>query len=271
MSTRQDFVSISNAIKSLDPISLEALKEQAELQTRVDRKYLVPANVVATVINELSGRLNALEMKDQRLFRYESVYFDTDDYECFNSHLQGRRRRFKVRTRSYVDSGECMLEVKMKGGRSETVKSRLAYDPNEAHMLTTEGRQFITSLIGDADTTERLTPVLVSQYRRGTLIDHIDQTRMTCDIELEWLSALQHSGDPVGDVLVETKTYGPLGKADLLFRHKGYRPISMSKYCLGVALLNPEMTANPWHRTMKRHFGWSETQPEPKRVADLVA
>ena len=270
MTPLEDLACISDAVSELPSISLESLMEQAELQTRVDRKYLVPADLAADLIREMSDRLRALEIDDRRLFRYESVYFDTDDYECFNSHRQGRRRRFKVRTRTYADSGECMLEVKMKGGRAETVKSRLQYAPNESHMLTTEGRNFVSSLIGDEATAERLSPVLISHYRRATLIDLVDQTRMTCDIELEWLSAESNSGDPVGDVLIETKTHGPLGKPDLLLRQNGFRPISISKYCLGVALLNPEMTANPWHRTMKRHFGWTAAY-DNRPAASLVS
>ncbi|MEO6472374.1 MAG: polyphosphate polymerase domain-containing protein [Aeromicrobium sp.] len=257
---------MADAVSLLEPIGLESLMEQAALQTRVDRKYLVPAEVIAKVIGELDGSLNALEINGKRLFGYQSVYFDTEDYQCFNNHLQGRRRRFKVRTRSYVDSGDCMLEVKLKGGRSETMKSRLPYDSEDAFRLTAEGREFITDLIGDEETGNRLRPVLLSAYSRATLIDLNDLSRVTCDVELEWLSANHHSGEPVGDVLIETKTAGPLSGTDRLLRTYGHRPISISKYCLGVALLNPEMNANPWHRTMRRHFGWTPADGLPSAV-----
>ncbi len=97
----------------------------------------------------------------------------------------------------------------------------------------------------------------MSQYKRTTLVDVEAQTRMTCDVDLEWVSANSESGDLVEAVLVETKTQGPEGAADKLLRAYGHRPISISKYCLGVALLNPEMRANPSHRTLRRHFGWT--------------
>jgi hypothetical protein len=252
---------LADSVGSLTPIGLDALILQAGLQTRVDRKYLVPSEDIAKVLDELSGDLHALEIDGNRLFRYQSVYFDTVDYRCFRQHVQGRRRRFKIRTRCYLDSGECQLEVKMKGGRSETVKARLPYDPDDAFALTVEGRDFIAELINDPETGERLQPVLMSSYKRATLVDIEAQTRMTCDVDLAWLSAKRQSGNLVQDVLIETKTLGPSGSADKLLRAYGHRPISISKYCLGVALLNPEMRANPWHRTMRRHFGW--TDPEP--------
>lgn len=259
-----------DAISELAPIGLPALTEQASLQTRVDRKYLVPRDVIARVVHELSGNLNALEMSDRRFFRYQSVYFDTDDYQCFRSHVQGRRRRFKVRTRAYLDSGECQLEVKMEGGRSETVKSRLPYHPDEAFTLSTAGRAYIDDIVNDADAVRRLRPVLMSHYRRATLIDLQAQTRLTCDIELEWLTSKQHSGTPTSDVLVETKTLGPLGDADKLLRTYGHRPVSISKYCIGVAMLNPEMNSNPWHRLISRHFDWALSLREDQSAENVA-
>jgi hypothetical protein len=34
------------------------------------------------------------------------------------------------------------------------------------------------------------------------------------------------------------------------------RPVSVSKYCVGVALLHPEVPANPWQRMLRRNFGY---------------
>ncbi len=242
------------SLQSLEPIGLDTLMDQALLQTRIDRKYLVPTDVIAHVVSDLSSNLNALEMDDTRLFRYLSVYFDTDDLLCFRRQVQGRRRQFKVRMRSYLDSGECQLEVKMKGNREETVKSRMPYQADESYLLNDEGRAFIDGIVGDPEAVARLRPVLISHYRRATLIDLDAQTRLTCDVELEWLTENGHSGKPPDDVLVETKTLGPLGDADRLLRSYGHRPISISKYGIGIAMLNPEMPANPWHRIICQHF-----------------
>ncbi|MGZ5389526.1 MAG: polyphosphate polymerase domain-containing protein [Aeromicrobium sp.] len=257
MTARDSRAVVADSVGLLEPIGLDELMRQAGLQTRVDRKYLVPPEVLAKVVAELGGGLRVLEIDRSRQFGYQSVYFDTADYRCFHDHLQGRRRRFKVRTRCYLDTGECQLEVKMKGGRSETVKSRLPYHPDDAFSLTSEGRRFVMDLINEAQTGQQLRPVLMSQYKRTTLIDVQAQTRMTCDVQLEWVSARSETGDLVKEILVETKTKGPAGEADRLFRSYGYRPISISKYCLGVALLNPELRANPWHRTLRRHFDWA--------------
>jgi hypothetical protein len=32
------------------------------------------------------------------------------------------------------------------------------------------------------------------------------------------------------------------------------RPAAVSKYCVGVAALHPELPSNPWHQTLRRYF-----------------
>src|SRR5207244_5693047 len=91
------------------PISLDDLVESADLQVRMDRKYFVPAATFRLLIGELGPEFKVLEIDGQRTFDYESVYFDTPELLTYRAHLKGRRRRFKVRTRTYLNSGLCML------------------------------------------------------------------------------------------------------------------------------------------------------------------
>ena len=103
------------------PISLAETTDQAALQTRIDKKYLLPIGLLGHVLDDLGAGLRALEIDGLRVFGYESVYFDTPRLQFYRDHVQGRRLRHKVRTRRYVDSDLTMLEVKEKGGRGETV------------------------------------------------------------------------------------------------------------------------------------------------------
>jgi hypothetical protein len=45
-----------------------------------------------------------LEIDGARSFAYDSTYFDTPDLDAYLLAATRRRRRFKVRTRTYVDS-----------------------------------------------------------------------------------------------------------------------------------------------------------------------
>ena len=56
------------AAAMVDPIGLDELMALAELQTRVDRKYFVPAAVFRRMIAELAGDLRVLDIDGRRIF-----------------------------------------------------------------------------------------------------------------------------------------------------------------------------------------------------------
>lgn len=115
-------------IARLDPVTLDDLVAEASLLARVDRKYVVPRTSLDAVLEALDPRTRVLEIAGARDFAYESVYFDTPDLLSFRMAAQPRRRRFKLRTRSYLDTGSSYLEIKTRGARGTTVKERDEYD-----------------------------------------------------------------------------------------------------------------------------------------------
>ena len=59
---------VAAAAAMVEPIGLKQLNELAELQTRVDRKYFVPAAVFRRMIAELAGELQVLDIDGRRTF-----------------------------------------------------------------------------------------------------------------------------------------------------------------------------------------------------------
>ena len=111
-------------VAALAPIGLEEL-DAGELLTRFDRKRLVEVAALPALLASLDGdRFRVLEVAGRRVVGYRNRYFDTAGLQGYHDHLQGRRRRFKIRTRHYGDPAATMLELKLKGGRGETVKRR---------------------------------------------------------------------------------------------------------------------------------------------------
>lgn len=92
--------SMEVALRALDPISLPEVLARAELMTRVDRKYIVGRQLFERMVGEMGPSLRCLAIDDRRVARYRSIYFDTAELAFFHQHLQGRRRRFKVRSRT---------------------------------------------------------------------------------------------------------------------------------------------------------------------------
>jgi hypothetical protein len=245
-----------SAVDRLPSVSLAELNERAELLTRTDRKYVIPAGDLDAVVTGIAG-MRVLEIDGRRSSRYESTYLDTVDLDSWTSAAHRRRRRWKVRTRTYADSGEQWLEVKTCGRRGVTVKERLRGSDD---VLVIDGpagdwvrARLAAARVPDVEPTS-LVATLHTSYRRTTLLLDGESARATVDRDLRWVSG--HGTAEVGDVLVvETKSAtarpGPL---DRRLWELGHRPTRISKYGTGLALLTPDLQGNRWHHVTSRHL-----------------
>ncbi|MGW4791574.1 polyphosphate polymerase domain-containing protein [Nonomuraea sp. NPDC004297] len=242
------------------------LDDVPELMSRVDRKYIVTASTMARLAAELGDRFHALRIGGRRQFRYTSTYFDTPGLLTYHQHRQDRRRRFKLRTRTYLDGGGQWLELKLNGARGSTDKHRIPYDDVPCHALTSRALDFVRdTLLSELRIVapETLEPVLATDYRRVTLIDRSGSARVTCDTGL-----LFREGERVvparGDlVLLESKSADGRALVDRVLRGLGVRPVSVSKYCLAVAALRG-LPANRWRPVLERYL---VHRPGPRRPA----
>lgn len=252
-------------LADLEPIDLDALVRQASLLTRVDRKYLVPARLLPAVLRGLTGAARVLEIDGRRSFGYRSDYFDTPGLDSYLAAAHRRRRRFKVRVRTYVDTGGRYVEVKTRGPRGTTVKERAPYAGDPGH-LGSDALAHTGAVLGDARIpcdTHSLRPVLSTRYARTTLFLPATGARVTIDADLTW-QLTPHLPDSAGlrvpdRVIVETKAAGGACEADRLLWSLGHRPCPMSKYATGLAALRPDLPANRWLPTLRRHFSAAST------------
>lgn len=246
------------ALGGLAPVSLDEIMAAADLQTRRDRKYLVPSPLVAELLADVGPGARVLTIDGSRLFRYESVYFDTVDLVSYLGAARRRPRRFKVRTRSYLDSGTCMLEVKVRDGRNRNVKHRTPYDVERRAELGDAGREFVAGFEQPAAFADRLQPTLVTSYDRATLALADSRARVTVDVDVAWSDGARTAAMALRRLaLVETKTAGQPCAVDRALWRLGFRPVTISKYCTGLAALTPELPANKWNRVLRRHFDWT--------------
>jgi hypothetical protein len=248
---------VAAAAAMVAPIGLKELNALAELQTRVDRKYFVPAELFHQLIARLADEMQVLEIDGRRTFGYESFYFDTPQLSTYRAHLQRRRQRFKARTRTYTDTGLCMFEVKLTGARGETVKQRVPHPQELRAELTDDALTHLGSTLRDAyhqDLPAGLRPTLVTSYRRTTFVSRTGEARLTCDVGLVCGDVEHEVRDTGTHVLVESKSAGRGSAPDRILRDLGVRPAKVSKYCVAVAALHPELPSNPWHQTLQRYF-----------------
>lgn len=261
--TRHDLTLLARPEADLDwlvqgfaPLSLADLNAKAEMMERIDNKYIVPAAALAAILPDLTARFDILDIGHRRAFTYDTRYFDDAQHSAYYEHHQGRRKGFKVRTRSYADAGLCYLEVKVKAARGMTMKNRIAHDPAQSDRLDSTAWDYIHTTYSDHYAKPfryALQWTLDIRYRRITLVAKDGGERMTIDTGLAFTSANRHRRAGSDMFIVETKSALGRGFADRALRRVHERPIGKcSKYCIGMAALGEVSKHNLFLPAMRK-------------------
>ncbi|HWV24927.1 MAG TPA: polyphosphate polymerase domain-containing protein [Thermomicrobiales bacterium] len=249
---------MQSLLSTFDPISLEETNQEARLLTRTDSKYMVPWDTFVDWARTLHASHRILEIDNRRLFTYDTRYFDTSDLDLFRHHIQGRRRRFKIRTRQYVESKLSFLEIKLRGRRGETIKQRIPHDPDHIDEIGKEGHNFLDACIRaqyNFDLNHTLVPTMQTLYRRATFVARDGTDRITCDVDLNFVRCGESQAlMRPSMVLVEIKSTKGRGPFDRALWHRGVRPAQGSKYCIGICLALTRERSNRYLREIRTYF-----------------
>lgn len=252
---------VSAACAAAPGITLAEVDRLASLQTRVDRKYVLTADAASAIVPILATRSAVTTVPsaagDLRACWYRSTYFDTPDLESYRRTATKRRHRFKVRTRTYVDTATSFLEVKVRGARGVTEKVRTSLPPSVSTLrLDHAGQRFVDDILDRTDLGASLAPVVTTEYQRTTLVDLDSTTRATIDTSLAFTAPGDRDDrhEAHGLVVIETKSAGGVSWYDRVLWEAGVRPSAVSKFGVGMAVTRPDLPSNRWHRTLRDHL-----------------
>ena len=233
---------LDRIVAQLDPIEVGELAESVALMRRYDRKFLITPDQAKQVVEAIGSGWRALEVSGTRVHQYRSLYYDTQDFDLFRAHVQGRRRRYKVRLRSQGGSQQTWLELKTKTGRAETIKLRWDREGRgfgevtEAEWSNVHGALHATY---GAIATPDLVAGIDFRYDRRTLVNSGSGERMTMDSSLNARWSEHERDIVVGAVALEVKGVAENSDTLRLMRQIGLRPMKLSKYCVAVSTLIP--------------------------------
>ena len=240
--------------QKFDTISLQDLNMQAALHDREEHKYLLTPERFFELVPELAENFRILKIGDQKIFGYRTLYFDSDDLIGYTYHHQGRvKRRFKIRTRLYVNRDLCFFEVKLKSKRGGTIKKRIPYAIEDYGTLTDEAKEFLQTTyeqVYGLPFPYNLVPKVEVSCSRITLVSKENSERVTIDFNLSFAKEETISSEK-RFVIVETKSLRGRGVGDSIFKKNGIRSKNCSKYCLGVNLLFNNVKYNRFKPLLK--------------------
>jgi hypothetical protein len=250
--TGNDVDWLTERFTSLD---LVELNRRAEMLSRLDNKYVLTALALHAALPLLAEHFDVLEINGVRDFSYDTCYFDDPLLGNYHDHQRGRRRRFKVRLRRYVESDLCFVEVKLKDKRGITVKKRLPYQTAQFGHLNHQALAYIEQAYRQQyqqDYGLQLIPQLSNSYRRITLVSKHGAERMTIDHALRFSSDLRSLTLPEVFV-VETKSHNANGLADRILRSSHQHPVdACSKYCVGLSVTGRVNQCNRFLPALRR-------------------
>jgi hypothetical protein len=235
---------IRKSVSSFTPISLEEMDKVA-LMNRVDQKFILSFHDLCQIIPELEAEYRILTICDQNVFTYKTDYYDTPGLNMFTDHHNGKLNRFKIRHREYVESNLDFLEIKFKDNKGKTLKKRVKsphVHSKPAQKLIKEFTPYNPSLLDMKITTV---------FNRFTLVDRKLTSRITTDFNLRFVEQEQNIMlDRLVIIEIKQEKQNIHSNIYSLLKEKSIRPCSVSKYCIGLTMMNNLPKSNIFKETL---------------------
>lgn len=231
---------VIHSLNQFDPITLEEM-EGVKLMDRTDTKFTFNINELAAILEEAKNYYRILSVEGNRISRYKTLYFDTQDFNLYNEHHSGKLNRYKIRHRTYVESNIGFLEVKFKNNKGRTLKTRIK-EVEVPELNTGKAFEFLKKMLPFDPLI--LLPKIWINYSRITLVNKTSAERLTLDLNLEF----EKNGKKqildqlvIAEVKQDSKVASPFIS---IMRNKHIRQGSISKYCFGIASSYSEVKKN---------------------------
>lgn len=226
-------------VKDFKPISLKDM-DSVSLMDRTDTKFMFNIDRLPDILASLKDEYYVLEIEGKRNFAYRSLYYDTDNLAFYNKHHSGYADRYKVRYREYVETGDVFFEIKHRSNKGRTQKRRIHLD-ELALSLNETTQNFLSEKNGiELD----IKPQLWINFHRITLVNTLQPERVTLDTNLYF----EFDGKKLGFenlVIAESKVDKTTRSAFVkCMKNLHIRKGSVSKYCLGIINMFPEVKSN---------------------------
>jgi hypothetical protein len=239
---------ISCVLEQFTPASQQDI-DRLKLQNRVDQKFIFKIGELESILNEVKECYNIMSVNALRLFQYNTLYFDTTAFASYTDHHNGKPNRYKLRYRRYQDSGDVFFEIKKKIKGLRTDKHRIAIE-EIPEILGPSERQ----LLQDCNLPDvSLLPTMWVNYQRMTLLSRNTEERVTIDLHLEFQNN-QNKDSLDGLVIVEIKQAKASRNSPFMecLRQRQIRETRISKYSIGIALLNEHMKQNAFGSKLRK-------------------
>ncbi|RKR08057.1 VTC domain-containing protein [Maribacter vaceletii] len=231
---------LEHIINKIEPISLDEM-DAVSLMKRTDTKFVIHEKDLTLLLENIQNQYKILEINENRVLTYSSLYFDTPSKKFYNDHHNKKVNRAKVRMRKYVESNLCFLEIKQKDGKGKTKKTRITIDDFETE-LSNNSLEFIQNTM---QSKLDLEPIIWNAFNRITLVNKTMKERLTIDLNLSFKikDSLKNYHNLV---IIELKQerFNRNSPVVQQLKLKHINPYKLSKYCIGMISIYDDLKYN---------------------------
>ncbi len=239
---------IDYLLKKFSSIPLHEISSESQM-SRFDNKYLFSSLQLPEILTKMTEHYYVLEVKKQRILNYKSNYFDTDTFEMYMAHHNGKMNRYKIRYREYLESGDKFLEIKHKDNRRFTTKLRIPVV--NIDLIETVQSEFINQ--NSIYYSKELHPSLQTSYKRITFINKSQEKRITIDYSISFVlsdKSLFISGIAIAEI--KNLDRNPSSRFNRILDSYGIKKCSFSKYAVGISLLKNDIKKNRFKEKLSK-------------------
>lgn len=207
----------------------------------IEARYLLPQQKLEEILAAVQPYYKLLHLREKRLFRHDTLYFDTPERLFYHQHISGRTNRYKIRSHRYVETDEHYFELKCRTNKKHTLIQRVPLD-DLSEDICDYGKQLIVKNIPIR--TFGLAPALWVYHHRFMLVNPDTNERLSFDANVWFRWKTKFVAYPnliIADVQQERSRLSPFR---MLMKEMGIREGGISKYCLGLANIEPTLKVN---------------------------
>lgn len=230
-------------INKLDKFSAINLTDYGRLDfgDATESKFILGAKKLKKVLEEIKDDYYILQIKEQRIFKYTNEYYDTEDYKLYMAYHNGSGSRYLIKNNQVEGIKNSSLEIKFQSNKGEIKKKKQKtkgtdIENNNVKEFVQENTPF------DPDILKKM---LKNKFYRIVLVHKKNNEKVTIDLDLKLSNAKNEIKLPYLAIIeVKQEKFSLYSDFILSLRKYNIQRTSLSKYCIGVALLNKDVKKN---------------------------
>ncbi len=208
--------------------------DNVSLMRRVDTKFIFHTDILQKILSEIQSQYFVLSINNNSLQKYATHYFDDEKLSFYNDHHNKKQNRLKIRMREYLHSKITFLEIKNKI-KGQTIKNRIQIKKISDDIA--EHKNFLNKHFNDQI---EINKTLSNTFDRITFVNKAKTERLTIDLNLSFSQTKKTV--KLNKIAVDELKKKRIDRNSLfyqLMKQNLIRPTRISKYCIGLLLLDP--------------------------------